>query len=585
MPACAPQSVLQERADHVHKRAVFLGFLRSTSPLLLVLALQSVLSLGLMRSDTAFTDEALYLWAGHLEIAHLLHGIRIPAFPSYFSGSPVIYPPLGAVADHIGGLAGARVLSLCFMLGATSFLWATARRLYGRRTGFFAAALWVALGPTLHLSAFATYDALAMLFVALSAWCAVRAGSNVRIGGWIMAAALALALANATKYASAIFDPAVAALVAWSPSPHQDRRRCAARTGTFAAYLAGILVVMAAEGGAEYFTGIGQTTLTRKVGTNPILDVLAESWQWLGLLFILAVTAIVIVLMTERATRPRLLMMTLAATCLLVPAEQARLHTTTSLDKHDDFGAWFAAIAAAFAIDWLIRRVRPGVLRLVAEGACCAGLAFPCAVAVVQAGALFNWPNSTTLVRVLRQLAAATPGPILAEHPSLLEYYLPEGAQWYRWSSTRSIRLASGTTSAPVNGQLSPRYYIRAIRKKNFSLIVIDFTTSTRPVDRAIVHLLRHDPDYRHVASVPYGSLGATVWKLRAHEGPAHTAAPPPPGNADSSIIGNLLKPQARPNPFLGWVARVTYAMGLITILYTVAVRLIWRRGKGREEP
>ena len=63
---------------------------------------------------------ALYLWAGHLQWANWLHGTAIPPFPYYFSGAPVIYPPLGALADHAGGLAGARVLSLVFMLGATT---------------------------------------------------------------------------------------------------------------------------------------------------------------------------------------------------------------------------------------------------------------------------------------------------------------------------------------------------------------------------------------------------------------------------------------------------------------------------------
>ena len=57
------------------------------------------LSLLLVRADTAFQDEALYLWAGHLQWAHWLHGAAVPPFAYYFSGAPVIYPPLGALAD------------------------------------------------------------------------------------------------------------------------------------------------------------------------------------------------------------------------------------------------------------------------------------------------------------------------------------------------------------------------------------------------------------------------------------------------------------------------------------------------------
>ena len=98
-------------------------------PLLAVLAVQAVLSLRLIWSNTAFQDEALYLRAGHLEWSQWLHHAPIPDFPAYFSGAPVLYPPLGALADSLGGLAAARALSLGFMLGVTSLLWATTVRL------------------------------------------------------------------------------------------------------------------------------------------------------------------------------------------------------------------------------------------------------------------------------------------------------------------------------------------------------------------------------------------------------------------------------------------------------------------------
>ena len=113
-------------------------------------------------------------------------GRRCPPFPAYFSGAPVIYPPLAALADNAGGLAGARILSLAFMLGATVLLWGVAGRLFGRRAAFFAAALFAVLGPTLHLGAFATYDAMAVFLVALAAWCVVRAvgrGRGDRLDG------------------------------------------------------------------------------------------------------------------------------------------------------------------------------------------------------------------------------------------------------------------------------------------------------------------------------------------------------------------------------------------------------------------
>src|SRR6202041_3351523 len=122
--------------------------------------------------------------------------------PAFFSGAPVLSPPIGALADSLGGLTGARILSLVFMLGATVALWGTTGRLFGRRAAFFAAALFAVLGTTLHLGAFATYDAMSVFLVALAAWCVIRAGVREPATGWMIATAAVLALANATAYTS-----------------------------------------------------------------------------------------------------------------------------------------------------------------------------------------------------------------------------------------------------------------------------------------------------------------------------------------------------------------------------------------------
>src|SRR5215470_9431783 len=262
-------------------------------PLLIVLAVQAALSLRLVWADTAFQDEATYLWAGHLEWAHWLHGAPIPPFPTYFSGAPVLYPPLGALADSVGGLAGARVLSLVFMLGATALLWAAAGQLYGRRAGFFAAALFAVSGPVLHLGAFATYDALSVLLVALAAWCVIRAGDRGERTAWMIAAGAALAVANAAAYASALFDVvvlALALLTAWPTGRRLAARRCA--------ILLIVVVLLATAGvlagGKDYLTGIEQTTLARVGASDPVSAVLAAAWSWTGLILLLAVAGVII---------------------------------------------------------------------------------------------------------------------------------------------------------------------------------------------------------------------------------------------------------------------------------------------------
>jgi hypothetical protein len=64
-----------------------------------VLVIQAALSLRLIWYNTAFEDEALYLWAGHMEWAHWLHGAPVQPFQAWFSGAPVLYPPLVPVVD------------------------------------------------------------------------------------------------------------------------------------------------------------------------------------------------------------------------------------------------------------------------------------------------------------------------------------------------------------------------------------------------------------------------------------------------------------------------------------------------------
>jgi Dolichyl-phosphate-mannose-protein mannosyltransferase len=479
-------------------------------PLLPVLVVQAVLSIRLLHANTAFQDEALYLWAGHLQWAHWLHGASAPPFPYYFSGAPVIYPPLGALADSVGGLAGARALSLVFMLGATVLVWATTQRLFGRRAAFFAAALFAVLGPTLHLGAFATYDAMALLLIALAAWCVVRAGPRGDAAGWMIGAGAALALANATAYSSVLFDLfviALAVLVAW---PTAGGRVAARRAAVMAVVTAALLTAALLIGGGSYLAGFERTTLARVPGSESALSVLGDSWSWAGLIFVLAVCGVVISWTGRHGWAETALLAVMAVAVLAGPAEQARLHTAASLNKHVGLGAWFAAIAAGYALDRFIAAAPAGRIQTLTTGACVIALAFPVVLGASQSWQFStSWPNATSFIAVLRPLAAQTTGPMLVEDPSIAEYYLPQGTNWRRWSSTRNIVLPSGAsagnpTSQGIVGAGNPATFARYIREGYFTLAALNFTDTTA-LDHMIASALRRN-HYRPVQVVPYGT-------------------------------------------------------------------------------
>jgi hypothetical protein len=480
-------------------------------PLLVVLAVQAVLSFRLVRADTAFQDEALYLWAGHLEWARLLHGAPIPQFPSYFSGAPVIYPPLGALADSVGGLTAARSLSLVFMLGATAALWATTTRLFGRRAAFFAAALFAVLGPTLHLGSFATYDAMSVFLVALAAWLVVLAGDRQDATLWMVTAGAVLALANATAYTSALFDPVVILLALVTAFPKPGGKLAAGRALTLLAIVAVLLTPALLVGGSRYMHGIDVTTLERAPGTNSPLTVLAHFWSWTGVIVVAAFCGAVIAWVSRPGRAQAWLLTLLAVAVLLVPAEQASLYTTASLNKHGAMGAWFAAIAAGYAIDRLIETSPAGNTRAVTCGACVVALCFPVTLGASQSQAFAtSWPNSSDFIKIFGPLVDNGSGHVLVEDPSLAEYYLPAGNQWERWSSTRNIVLPSGAPTggpsarAGVVGDGNAGTFAMYIAEGYFSLIALNFLDTT-PLDRSIAADIHRNHHYHPIQVVPYG--------------------------------------------------------------------------------
>jgi 4-amino-4-deoxy-L-arabinose transferase-like glycosyltransferase len=469
-------------------------------PLLVVLAVQAALSARLVWSNTAFQDEALYLRAGHLEWARWLHGTPIPDFPSYFSGAPVLYPPIGALADSIGGLTAARILSLCLMLGVTSLLWSTTGRLYGQRAALLAAGLFATLAGTQFLGAFATFDAMALFLLSLAAWLGVRSADS---SSWARAALLTatgvtLAAADSVKYATALFTPVVLVVVALAT---WRRQRGAAWLVALAAVLASWLIPVAAAihaGGPDYWQGITTSTLSRAQSDVPATVVLQRSYVWTGLILVLAVLGVFLASRTER--RAKLLPAVLLAAAVLAPAEQARLHTTVSLQKHVVFGAWFAAIAAGYAMARL-SRVDPG-------RGWAAVLALPIAASTLfgsmgQAGALYRvWPDSAAAVSVLRSAARSHPGNYLAEDYDVEAYYLRAQVPWQRWSSTYYFRYPGAQPGEPS--------YEAAIRSHYFALVILSFT-DTVGTDREITADMRSTGGYYVIARA--GRY--TIWASR----------------------------------------------------------------------
>ena len=320
-------------------------------PVAAVLVMQAILSLRLLHATTASGDEAIYIYSGHQLIHGLWHGGGSPYYETWLSGAPVIYPILAAMIDHIGGLILVRLTSLAFMLTATSLLYATARRPFGYRPAVAAAGLFASLGLTQSLSVYATYDAMALMLMAFAAYCAVRAADSTR---WMLAVPLVLFIANATKYATILFDPVVIGLAALMLRPEGwSRIRDRVIALCFATAVLDTAAVLLA--GTAYWQGIKFTTVARTAGTG-ILNlepatthsIISYSWSVIGLVVCLGVIAVITAPMfRERSYMWLLALLTVAG--VLVTLEALHIHDLTSVNKHDDFGVWFTCIPAGYA--------------------------------------------------------------------------------------------------------------------------------------------------------------------------------------------------------------------------------------------
>jgi hypothetical protein len=183
-----------------------------------------------------------------------------------------------------------------------------------------------------------------------------------------------------------------------------------------------------------------------------------------------------------------LLLAVLALTALLAPADQARIQTTTSLNKHVDFGAWFAAIAAGY----LLSRLSGKRLALAAS---LAALIPVTTVGTAQAQAMTDWPNVTGLVKVVRPLTDHG-GRFLVEPTDVLQYYLPR-TTWRQWTNTQT-------------GDL--QYYQQAIARHYFSVVILSFN-QTPAADYEIAFELSTVGGYSLTAKVHSGKTIFYVWQ------------------------------------------------------------------------
>jgi len=475
-----------------------------------LLLVQALLSLRL--TNTAFGDEALYIWAGHVEIANLFHGVpNLGGFDGYFSGAPVLYPVLAAAVDSVWGLAGVRFMSLLFMLVATSCLYSITRRIFNERAGLCAAALFAFADPVLFMGNFATYDALAVCLLALSTWIVVYTAH--RHWATVLCAAPVVSLACGVKYASALFLPTIALLLVLLAYQHHGIRAALTRGAVFTAGVVGIIGgALAATG---YWRGIQSTTTARAHGTTGAGTILMDSATWGGLLFAVAVIGTVLYTRTARLSevpgwrravpgaRWRLALgLLLTSTALLPTLYQMHLQTEVSLQKHVGFGLFFAAPMAGVGVTRLM-----GAHFKFPQWAIAIGVAALTLGMTQSAENYGSWPNTTYLIPQLARIVR--PGQEWLGDPQEgpIYYLSKEGLTSYTdWLPFDYIEY-TGRKGRPLSGIPG---YLAAIDDGYFYGVVLDYSNGLPAAEEAVRDEMRSTGRYRLQSALPYETSGAS---------------------------------------------------------------------------
>ena len=342
-------------------------------PLAIILCAQALLTSRLIHLSTASGDEGRYIYAGHQLIHEIFHGGGSPYYETYFSGAPVIYPVLAALADHFGGLVGVRLMSMSFMLTATALLYGSGKRLFGYWPGVAAAGLFAGLGLTEDLGALATHDALALMLTAAAAYCAVRTSDTDRHPSrWLILVPVMLLAANAAKYATLVFDPVVVGIAALQVL-NDGWRRMLTRAVALGVTTISMLALAAFLAGRAYINGFLFSTLDRKAGSWAVFSavrvapriIVSDTLDWVGFVILLGGLAFLLSL-TIREDRKRcgLLLGLLVFAGVLVTIESLHLHTVESMRKHDDIGIWFTCMAAGYLLARPSALARPKAARV-----------------------------------------------------------------------------------------------------------------------------------------------------------------------------------------------------------------------------
>lgn len=499
--------------------------LRTAGPLSLILLVQGLM--WLREQPFASPSEALSLYTGHLDMRRMAaamagspsanHVGAAAAHSSYLSATGYLYPLVAGFSASLGGLVGARLLSLALMLASTVLVCGLARRLFGDLAGVVAAGLFTAATPTLFLGHLAQYDAMAIFALSLAARLSVTAVARTDARG-VLAPALAgtaAAISAFTGPAGLLFAPLIGLLVVASTS---DSARAPGKVIRLTAFLSGagaaagliIGVLPLLDGGVRgSWAGWRPDTVYGSVAAT----IGSTLWD-IGPALVLALAAVAIAIASRSSRRTIAVVIALATGSVAGLVYAVALHNGPSPLELAGFSLVFAATLGGEAAHRLFDRLRgKAVIPMVA------GLLAVLSFAGATFSANFSWKSESRLVGQLSKVVRPGGDSYLVAQPIVPEYYLSDQSLPRQFVSTLSFVYTDPVSGRRLVGRAA---YAKAIGDGYFSMIALPVGGGPGSIDSFLRSTIAASAKY-HVLSRWTGTRsenGWDVWTLRSDSPP-----------------------------------------------------------------
>jgi hypothetical protein len=262
------------------------------------------------------------------------------------------------------------------------------------------------------------------------------------------------------------------------------------------------------------YTTVDRSPNNVGMGQSPEF-VIHAAWQWVGVVFVVAATGALLLLVAERRRSPAVFIgMLLLAASIAAPLNQARIGTSASLQKHVVFGAWFGCIIGGYGLNRLLRS------RWVACAVAFIVLFGMSALYMNQAYDLFQgWgsENPTFIIGLKRYVHPNEGNYLIEGYADVPAFYVGPSVMSLQWKESGAYSYLDPHAGAELHG---PAAVAAAIQNKAFSAIIINFASASAVEiadDNAVPAAIAKFGGYRIAGKIPPSTSDShaayTVWE------------------------------------------------------------------------